>query len=342
MVSCSFFRRCAPLAAATIVTACAQSSSKTILPTAAGQWPALTPSAAAHLYIARFDSLKAIVEYPIQNGIPQANPDRTLEGLGGPIAINLDAAGNLYVLDNVAFHKQVLKEFAPGASGYARPIRTIDTPDGNNIGSLAIDSGGYIYVGQNARIFVYAPAAHGHAKPVATRRPKGYPSAVAVEPPGDLYELGSSQENQPRRTFQTQVSVYSGEPSVQLLRHFCGYEESALGIDFGVALDGLGNLFTAHTYFAGSSYPLGAVHVFPQNDTACPSAPRQKITTNPALHEPVYLAVSAPYLYVYDLWYGNGGVVFTLKTTGSPQTPLSTLYVDNNQPHNIQDMALGP
>ncbi|MBV8196835.1 MAG: hypothetical protein JO263_01760, partial [Candidatus Eremiobacteraeota bacterium] len=257
--------------------------------------------------------------------------------------VNLDPAGNLYVLDNVAAGKQVLKEFAPGASGNAKPIREIDTPDGNNIDSLAIDAPGYVYVGQSAKIFVYAPAAHGHAKPVAALKPKGYPSAVAVAAPSDLYELGSSQENSPRRTFQTQVSVYSGEPSVKLIRHFCGYEESALGIDFGVALDGLGNLFTTHTYFVTGSYPLGAVHVFSQNDDKCPSSPNLKITTsNPALHEPVYLAVAAPYLYVYDLYYGNGGVVFTLKTSGSPQTPLSTLYVDNNQPHNIQGMALGP
>jgi hypothetical protein len=103
-----------------------------------------------------------------------------------------------------------------------------------------------------------------------------------------------------------------------------------------------GGLFTTYTYFI-SSYPHGQINVYPQSAAACPKNPGTIITTtNPSLHEPVYLAIDGPYLYVGDVFYGQGGVVFTLRTAGKQQTPLGTLYVADNQPHNIFGIAIGP
>ncbi|MBV9700131.1 MAG: hypothetical protein JO078_08395 [Candidatus Eremiobacteraeota bacterium] len=336
MTTCAFFRRLTALAFATMMTACSQPSGKQDLP-ATPIPPASTQAAIGHLYLIVTTSTRFVAEYPIKKGIPQSTPDREVTGFFAPNALTLDGAGNLYVLDY-----RTIKEFAPGASGHARPIRTIHVPNFLNIGTLAVDANGYVYIGQKGHVYVYAPGAHGRATPFAILKPKGYPSGLAIDASGNLNVLGTSQEMDPYRIFQTHVSVYAPPPSVKRIREFCGYEETASGIDFGIALDGKGNAFSAHTYFV-NSYPFGSVQVYPAAADKCPISPSRTITTtNPVLREPVYIKVAYPYLYVCDVFYGQGGAVFTLKTTGTPQTPLSILYVENNQPHNVFDMALGP
>ncbi|MBV9233547.1 MAG: hypothetical protein JO030_05840 [Candidatus Eremiobacteraeota bacterium] len=324
------------LAYAAILTACSQSAGNRVLPS--GMAGPAQRSATGHLYlIVTMGSSRFVPEYPIVNGIPQATPDRTVTGFFAPVALTVDDAGHLYVLDHLT-----IKEFAPGANGNARPIRTIHVPNFLNIGTLLVDSNGYVYVGQAGHIHVYAPGAHGRAKPYAIVKPRGYPSGLAIDGSRELYVLGTTQEMDPYRVFTTHVSVYDPPPTLKRVRHFCGYEERSSGIDFGIGLDGRGNAFSTHTYFINSS-PHGEVQVYRANDDRCPTRTSRVIeTTNPALVEPVYIKVAYPYLYVCDVAYGYGGVVFTLKTTGSPQTPLSTLDVENGQPHNVFDMALGP
>jgi hypothetical protein len=299
---------------------------------------ALAPGAATkHLYVLEFDAIMAVLEYPIQAGIPAAKPDRVISGLTGPNALAFDSKGRLFVLDG-----RTIKEFAVGASGAAKPIREINVPLSLNIGALAVDAQGYVYVGQKQRIFVYAPNARGRAKPVAIFTPAGYPSSLTIDASNELYALGSTQRMHPTLTFKMHVAVYTTPTKPTRVRGFCSRWLGDHGIDYGVQLDGLGNLFTTHPYFV-NSIPRGQIDVYGAGDNVCPSDPSGTITTtNPALLGPVYLAVEAPYLYVYDLDYGNGGVVFTLNTSGSPQTPLSILYVANKQPHNVQGIGLGP
>jgi hypothetical protein len=290
-----------------------------------------------HLYVIEFDAVRAVLEYAIRGGIPDAKPDRVIAGLVGPNAIALDHEGRLFVLDG-----RIVKEFAPGASGRAHPIREINVPLGLNIGTLAVDAQGYLYVGQKARVFVYGPNARGRAKPVAIFTPIGYPAGLAIDARSELYALGNTQEMDPILAFQAHVAVYTTPSMPKRIRKFCTHEFTNHGIDYGLALDGSGHLFTTHPYFI-NSYPEGEIDVFSSDADTCPTDPIATITTtNPSLAGPVYLALNGAFLYVYDLDYGNGGVVFTLRTTGSPQTPLSVLYVANNHPHDAQGIAIGP
>jgi hypothetical protein len=297
----------------------------------------LPTSSTEHLYVIVTASRRFVAEYPIRNGIPAAKPDRMVLGFSAPNALTVDSAGNLYVLD-----RKAIKEFAPGASGRARPARKLEVPSFLNINTLAVDAQGYLYVGQSAHVYVYAPGAHGRATPIAKIKPVGYPAGFALDADDEFYTLGNTQTYDPYLEFQMHVTVYSAAPALQRIRKFCTPVFTNHGIDYGIALDGHGTLFTTHTYFI-SSYPSGEIDIYPQDAKSCPRNPSAVITTtNPTLRVPVYVAVDAPYLYVGDVFYGNGGVVFTLQTTGSRQQPLSTLYVEDNQPHNVFGIALGP
>jgi hypothetical protein len=330
-----------PLAVAFVVAGGCTLHSGSPVPGSASNWMAAQtsgrPAAAKHLYVLEFDAAKAVLEYRLQNGIPAAMPDREIQGLDGPNALTFDAAGNLFILDG-----RTIKEFAAGAKGHATPIRKLDVPLSLNIGALAVDSNGYIFVGQKSRLNVYSPGASGHAKPIAKITPTGYPSALAIDAGDNLYALGNTQKMHPVLTFKMHLSVYTTPQMPTRIREFCSHWLPNHGIDYGVALDGAGNLFTTHPYFINSA-PHGQIDVYAAGDDACPADPLRAIaTTNPSLLGPVYLALDGGYLYVYDLDYGNGGVVFTLRSSGSLQTPLSTLYVRNKQGHNVQGIAIGP
>ena len=153
--------------AATVITACSPSGAQRSIPAAGTSVvSSAAKGATKHLYVIVTTKRKFIAEYPIENGIPQAKPDRMVLGLIAPNAIAVDSAGNLYVLD-----LKTLKEFAPGASGLAKPIREIELKSFLNINTLAVDAQGYLYVGQKSRVYVYAPTAHGHATPIAKFKP---------------------------------------------------------------------------------------------------------------------------------------------------------------------------
>lgn len=290
-----------------------------------------------HLYVIVTTNSGFIAEYPIRNGIPAAKPDRTVTGFKAPNAIAVDAGGDLFVLDYTT-----VKEFAPAASGPAKPIREIDVPNFLNINTLAVDSRGYLYVGQKQRIYVYGPNAHGHTSPIAKIKPAGYPNGLALDG-NNLYVAGDTQRMESSHLqYQLHATLYSAAPALRRIRGFCSPELPDSGINYGIALDGAGRLFTTHTYFI-NSYPSGEIDVYPADADGCPTEPSGEITTSdPVLREPVYVAVNRPFLYVGDVFYGGGGVVFTLRTTGSSQEPLSTLDVAGGGEHNIFGLALGP
>lgn len=347
MATYKFFRWLAAGALATVGVACSSSvGQQVLLPNHAAAnsavWPvplAFAPAKATtkHLYVIVTTATRFVAEYSIQNGIPAAKPDRVVRGLFAPLALTLDATGHLYVLD-----LKTIKEFAPGATGHARPIREIDVSNFLNNDALAVDARGYIYVGQGGRIYVYPPNAHGHAKPLAIIKPVGYPNGVTIDATGDLNVLGDTSEMDPNLQYQMHMSVYTPAPGPKRVREFCTYESTNEGLDYGVAVDGPRRLLTGHTYFV-NSIPFGEIDVYAADATTCPTKRLEKITTsNPSLLEPVYVAVDRPYLYVCDVQQGDGGVIFTLRTTARRQTPLSTLSVANGEPHNVFGIALGP
>jgi hypothetical protein len=184
-------------AGAALVVACSSPAGSPVPRDGSGslatQVAARSSAPSKHLYVIEFDATKAVLEYPIAAGIPRAKTDRVITGLVGPNALAFDDAGHLFVLDG-----RIVKEFAQGANGPAKPIREFHVPISLNIGALAVDANGYVYVGQKARIFVYAPSARGHAKPVAIFTPAGYPSSLTLDSSGELYALGNQREQKPR------------------------------------------------------------------------------------------------------------------------------------------------
>ena len=295
-----------------------------------------SPFAARHLYVSEFGPSRAVFEYPLQNGIPAARPDRVLRGLKSPNSIAIDSEGNLFVLDEYE-----VKEFAAGATGRARPIREIYVPSG--YGALAVDSNGYLYVGQSGfQVFVYAPNASGHAQPIATLGAAGYLAGLTVDANDHLFALGDSQQMHPKLVFQMHVSVFENPKLPTRIRDFCTHWLPNLGYDSGVAVDLTGHLFTSRSSVV-HNHPHGEIDVFPVDESTCPVDPSAEIhTQNPALLGPVYVTVQNRYLYAYDSYYGNGGAVFTLRTTGKLQTPLSILYLNDKQPHTVEGIGVGP
>lgn len=338
----ALLRRFSATALVSLCTACSSPPGQPQIPAnpAAGPLaPAPTVPRAAtakHLYVIVTTAHGFIAEYPIKDGIPQAQPDRVVRGLVAPNALAVDDSGRLYVLD-----LQTIKEFAAGAQGRARPIREIDVPSKLNIDTLAVNTAGYIYVGQSHRVYVYAPGARGHAKPLTMLKPAGYPAGLTFDPSGDLYAQGNTQPYYPREVYQMHVSVYAPAPSQQRARAFCGHQLPGEGITYGAALAGR-HFLTTHTYFI-NSIPFGEIDIFNADADACPTGRIGTITTrSPSLLEPVYLAVDPPYLYVCDVQYANGGAVFTLRTAPGPQQPLSTLNVVGGRFHNVFGIAVGP
>lgn len=334
------FARLAACIAAAAIGACSPAGGGRAVPPAGTTGLLTSPnSATQHLYVIVTTSTRFVAEYPIENGIPASKPDRVVRGFRAPNALTVDSAGDLYVLD-----LKTIKEFAPGASGHARPIREIDVPSFLNINTLAVDANGYLYVGQSNRVNVYAPDAHGAATPIAKFRPVGYPAGFTVDGKNDFYTLGNTQKviSGSYLQFQTHTTIYSPAPKIQRVRGFCTHWLEQSGIEYGIALDSHSNAFTTHTYFIGS-VPQGEIDVFPPGADRCPMNPASRITTsNPTLREPVYLAIDGPYLYVGDVYYGQGGAIFTLRTEGKHQKPLSTLYVNNDKPHDVFGIATGP
>jgi hypothetical protein len=119
-----------------------------------------------------------------------------------------DAAGNLYVVTttNQSSGETVL-EFAHGASGNVKPIRSFQTalipgyPAPFTGTTIAVDGDGYVYLGGsfpgiNDAVVVYPPGTTGSVKPPKILYPPSGPSLaapfyLAVDAHNDLYVLGS-------------------------------------------------------------------------------------------------------------------------------------------------------
>jgi hypothetical protein len=128
-----------------------------------------------------------------------AAPIRTIEGpntgLYRPFFLALDKAGNLYVANLAGSTGGVTTVvFAPGASGDARPVRTLQGPRMHGAGDLgdavAVDGAGDVYMNDldGPAVQVYPPGAGGNAPAIRTIKGSNTqlrsPRFVAVWPMG--------------------------------------------------------------------------------------------------------------------------------------------------------------
>jgi hypothetical protein len=136
-------------------------------------------------------------------------PIRTIEGprtgLNRPFFVALDLAGNLHVANLRGYQKGVtITVYAPGASGDARPLRTIQGPPMHAAGDMgnavAVDGAGNVYLNDldGHAVQVYGPGADGATPPIRTIKGPNTqlrnPRFIAVWP------LGPASANQPSAT----------------------------------------------------------------------------------------------------------------------------------------------
>ncbi len=105
------------------------------------------------------------------------SPTSTLSVLSGVVALDVDAAGNLYV----AYNDNVVSKFAPGATTPSATLMGLDTSE-----ALASDAAGNLYVA-NAGSNTVSKFAPGATTPSATLSGLSYPDALAFDAAGNLY-----------------------------------------------------------------------------------------------------------------------------------------------------------
>jgi hypothetical protein len=260
---------CSALLLAALLIGC---SGTAVTPRAAGQtqslddWTArgLAPgSVAQHAYIGD-GGAGAVFRYPVVNGRLAAQPDSALTGLDYQAgAVGID--GTIYV--NGGKTPSAIAVYAPGASGNAKPIRTLETPTGSAVnGQMAVDSSGYLYVPvyrgphRSQETVVYAPDAGGRARPVA-RVLQNAPSGMAVDETGNLYIANDN------------LSVYANpRTKPQLIRSICLQRSVNFG---GLAL-------TATQEYALRYWgKRPSILVFSQDADGCPAPVHNVIEVNP-------------------------------------------------------------
>jgi hypothetical protein len=122
-----------------------------------------------------------------------------VEVLGGsqvlliwPVALGMDGAGRLYVVDRGA---NAIKVWAPGVTGNSPSVRTISGPSTGlqDPAGIAVDAAGTVHVANQTlgTITTYAPGAGGNATPLRTLVGSATgltnPAQMTLDPLGELY-----------------------------------------------------------------------------------------------------------------------------------------------------------
>jgi hypothetical protein len=237
------------------------------------------PPVVGHAYVGNVSG--ALERYPIVNGVVSSKADSILFVSNyGLSAIAPD--GTAYVTTFTGWQVAV---YAPGASGNAQPIRTLNL--GAHAGALTVDPFGYLYVviyPVPGKIDMFAPGAAGNASPVSTIANEA-PGAMAVGADGNLY-MSSYQG----------VHVYA-TPLTQpvLTRSMCVAE-----------LVGNLALSTKGMYLTASDHGVGEIEAFKRTANGCPP-PRHasiygqlRFPDGVAVHDEMLLVTDGNSAYQYD------------------------------------------
>ncbi|MGH7814804.1 MAG: hypothetical protein ACREQI_12470 [Candidatus Binataceae bacterium] len=151
-------------------------------------WPAdVAVDSARKIYVSNFQggqagfgSITIFAAGSNGNVAPAATITGPDTGLGYPVGVAVDSAGDIYVVNSQGtqtFGSSSVTVYSPGSNGDAAPISTIVGPDTNLYfsGGVALDSSGNIYVtnsassdSQNGSITVYSPGSNGDVAPIRT------------------------------------------------------------------------------------------------------------------------------------------------------------------------------
>ncbi len=168
------------------------------------------------------------------------------QGIAMPVAMAVDAAGNVYVGNALSGRHPSITEYAAGSASVSRRItRGLKWP-----GHLAVDGSGNLFVAnQDAAVIEYAPKSTQRLRTIT----KGVaaPSALATDANGMLY-VGNTGDP----SVSGWISIYAPGESSPAYRISDGINDPA-----ALALDGDDNLYVANEAYGHQ----GSVTVYPPN-----------------------------------------------------------------------------
>jgi hypothetical protein len=229
----------------------------------------------------------SVTKYPssgngsgIQNEAPIGRISGPKTQLRDPIAMTVDAAGDVYVANQKGGPTRPVKDYSPGvitiytagSNGDVAPVRTIK---GKTTGltdpvGIALDADGDVYVGNNstyvnrnasypASIEVFSAGSTDDATPLAViaggQTNISYPQGIALDSERNIYATGFTPSG--NSTFSS-INVYPvGSNGDVAPSTFLGGPDSGLNSDNAIALDEAGNLYVSNS--AGGPAGTGMV-----------------------------------------------------------------------------------
>src|SRR6266516_178964 len=213
------------------------------------------------LYVANTGANSITVFAAVATGdaIPAAIIAGSDTRLDSPVAVTLDAAGNIYVA-NFDIAVPSITVYAPGANGDVAPTAAIA---GDNTGlsspsGLALDASGRIYVtnqgdlfGENASVEIFSSGASGNATPLA-RIAGGNtgliaPAGIALDAAGNIYVPNANASPADITIYAAAANGDVAPTSTIVTRFVAGIPDLAFvcGFPIGIAVDGSGNVHVA-------------------------------------------------------------------------------------------------
>jgi len=201
----------------------------------------LTVDASGNIYAATHSS--TLVKYPAGGGAPLA----TYTGFVNTAGVVVDAAGNIFVLDN---GKKEVDEILASNGNVVTYATGFLFPQG-----IAIDAAGNLYVTDSSRKCIYKIPAGG-GTPVILKNGLGSPFGIATDPAGNIYFADKTTNT------ITELPVGSGAPIVLA---------SGLNTPEWLAVDPGGNVFFLSTggktgvqrIIAGGGAPVNVASIIP-------------------------------------------------------------------------------
>ena len=213
---------------------------------------------AGRVYVAQSQGMNSILTYApgaTGNAAPVDVISGSKTGLSYPQGVALDAAGRLYVTNIIPYPANVpsITVYAPGASGNASPVATIQ---GSNTGlgtpqDIAVDAQGRVYVanGGGGSVTVYAPGANGNVSPIASISGSNTgltePIGIAVDGTGKIYVSNFLACGYDIASQGIQVFAAGANGNATPIASIKG---SNTGLDgaYGLAVDAAGRLYVAN------------------------------------------------------------------------------------------------
>ncbi len=283
-------------------------------PTPIASYPpgAPAPVAATSLYVSN-EGANSIMVLPA-SGTGTVAPIATISGsqtqLNQPIALALDAAGNIWTVNFTTTQPSIL-EFAPTASGNVAPINAISSSALVQPSAIAFDASGNIYVADygNDAIDVFAAGSSGSVTPLRTIKGSTttlmHPRGLQVDSAGNIWVAN---------TDAPAIDVFAATASGNAapIRTIAG-SSTLLVKPNGVALDAAGNIYVSNL----TPPATGTVNIYAASAVAN-AAPIGQYTDANYVGNPYGIALdNSGYVYVGDEGPNGAVKVYPPGTSGN-------------------------